>query len=223
MIKRIAFFTFLIQISISNAQYSVNGGVSYLKAFGIPKPYIGFHIGGEIPRDNEVSFYLRAAFYANNKLDNVLYPAHYISLENLDPNDFTIATVKADSYFNYKTIDGGMRYYLMDGYDNGFALYGGSNVMGIINKAKYKVGDFDESKYRLPVGTELTGTILNLGVGFSGGAKYTFTGVGSLYFDLTCDYILIPLSSNQTAADIGYNFYSPLLFSFNFGFRKDFY
>lgn len=223
MIKRIAFFAFLLQISISNAQYSVNGGVSYLKAFGIPKPYIGFHIGGEIPRDNEVSFYLRASFYAKNKLDNVLYPAHYIALENLDTNNFTIATVKADSYFNYKTIDGGMRYYLLDGYDNGFALYGGSNVMGIINKAKYKVGDFDESKYRLPVGTELTGTILNIAVGFSGGAKYTFTGVGSLYFDLTCDYILMPIFSNQTALDMANNFYSPLLFTINFGFRKDFY
>lgn len=223
MIKRIIFFYFLVHISFVNAQYSVNGGISYLKAFGIPKPYIGLHLGAEFPRDNEVSFYLRAALYAKNRLDPMFYPVQYITLENLDPNDYTQASVKANSYFNYKTIDGGMRYYLMDGYDNGFALYGGSNVMGIINKAKYKLEDFDESKYRLPTGTELTGTVLNIGVGFSGGAKYTFTGVGSLYFDMTFDYIIISLASNTAAQQIGYYFYSPLIFSFNLGFRKDFY
>lgn len=223
MKKRIIFFTFFIQVSATYAQYSINGGVSCLKAFGVVKPYIGFHLGGEIPRDNEVSFYLRAAFYAKNKLDPMFYASQYIALENVNPDDYTLASVRADSYFNYKTIDGGMRYYLLDGYDNGFALYGGSNVMGILNKAKYKLDDYDQSKYRLPTGTTLTGTILNIAAGFSGGAKYTFTGVGSLYFDLTFDYILIPLSSNATAQQIGQKFYSPIIFSFNFGFRKDFY
>ena len=223
MIKKTILFAFFIQVSIVNAQYSINGGVSSLKAFGVPKQYIGFHVGAEIPRDNDVSFYLRASFYAKNRLDPNFYPATYFTLQNLDVNDYTQVTVQAESYFSYKTIDGGMRYYIMDGYDNGFALYGGSNIMGIMNKAKYKLEDFDQSKYRLPVASELTGTILNFGVGFSGGAKYTFTGIGSLYFDMTLDYILLPLYSNQVAQNIGYYVHSPLLFSFNFGFRKDFY
>lgn len=221
--KKILFFVFFVQISILNAQFSLNGGISTLKAFGVPKPYVGIHLGAEIPRDNEVSFYLRGSFYAKNELDPTLYYSPPVQLTANDPNDFTYATANTRSFFNYKTFDGGIRYYIMDGYDNGFALYGGSNVMGIINKAKVKVDDFDHSKYHLPTGYSVNGTVLNLGVGFSGGAKYTYPGIGSIYFDMTLDYIIIGLPSNLTAQTIANNCFSPLLFSFNIGFRRDFY
>jgi hypothetical protein len=223
MVKKLVCLCLLFQWHGLNAQYSFNGGLSTLKAFGIQKPYYGVHLGAEFPKDNEVSFYLRAGFYAKNRLDPLVYPPKQIYLTPIDPLDFTLVTVQADGYFNYKTIDGGMRYYLLEGYDNGMALYGGSNLMGIINKAQYKIGDFDQTKYRLPSGTTTTGTVLNIAAGLSGGAKYTFAGIGSIYFDLTFDYILAALPSNTTAQEIAGSFYSPLVFSFNFGFRKDFY
>ena len=134
-------------------------------------------------------------------------------------------TVNGDSYFNYTTIDGGTRYYILDGYDSGFGLYGGSNVIGIVNRAKIKLQDYDHSKYRLPAGTSLNGTVLSLGVGFNGGAKYTFPGIGSLFLDANVNYLLLMIPSNDVSKIITPYFTnnSPLIFTLNFGFRKDFY
>lgn len=220
--KKLLVIFLVFQALVLNAQYSLNGGLSTLKAFGESRPYVGFHLGGEFPRDNETTFYLKAAFYAKNKLDPTLYGSTVFQLTPVDINNSEMS-VEADSYFNYTTFDGGLRYYLLDGYDSGFALYGGTNVMGMINKAKYKLADYDINAYRLPVGTSLGGSILNLGFGFSGGAKYTISGVGSVYFDLALDYLVVSIPGNAAAQSIAGYFYSPIVFSFNLGFRKDFY
>lgn len=214
----------VLQAIVLQAQYSLNGGLSTLKTFGNSKPYLGLHFGGEFPRDNETSFCIKLGMYARNQLDPNLYGKVSIDLENLDTNNYTIMSVSGDSYFNYTTIDGGMRYYILDGYDNGFSLYGGSNVMGIINRAKVKLDDFDETQYRLPTGTALKGTVLNMAIGFNGGAKYTIPAVGTVYLDMNFNYLLLSVASNSTASDIATKFMtSPVLFSFNLGFRKDFY
>lgn len=223
MLKGILFIVFVFCITILKAQYSVNGGLSTLSPFGTSQKYVGFHIGGEFPNDNEVSRYIRVALYSKKKLDPLLHEESSILLEPLDPNDYNVAFVSGVTTFNYSTIDGGLRYYILDGYDNGFALYGGSNVMGVFNKVKFTVDDYDKSKYRIPVGTTLSGTVLNFGVGLSGGAKYTFPGIGSVYFDATFDYLLLSLPSSANAGSMAEKFYSPILFSFNVGFRKDFY
>jgi len=206
----------------SEAQYGLSGGVSLLKGFGVPKPYVGFSLGGEFPRDNEPSFFIKASFYGKNRLDPSL-GSTTIYLEALDPNNFSIASVSGNSFFNYTTINGGMRYYILDGYDTGFALYGGSNVMGVINQAKIKADGFDKSTFRIPATNSLNGTILNLGIGFSGGAKYTIPEVGTLFFDAEVDYLVFSLPSNQTASDLASFFYSPVVFSLTLGFRKDLY
>ena len=59
---------------------------------------------------------------------------------------------------------------------------GGSNMMLMINQAKMKVGDYDQSKYRIPVGQSLNGNVVSLGVGFTGGVKYSIPAVGTLFF-----------------------------------------
>jgi hypothetical protein len=223
MLKGFFFIILVFSLTTLNAQYSVNMGVNALSPFGTSQKYMGFHLGGEFPRDNDVSMYLRASFYGKKKLDPLLFQENTIQLETIDPNDFNVAFVSGVTTFNYTTIDGGLRYYLLDGYDNGFALYGGSNLMGVFNKAKFTVDEYDKTKYRLPTGTALSGTILNVGIGLSGGAKYTIPGVGSIYLDATFDYLLISLPSNTQASSIASNFYSPILFSLNAGFRKDFY
>lgn len=223
MLKRIFFILLVFSLTNLDAQYSVSMGLNTLSPFGTSQKYMGFHLGGEFPRDNDVSMYLRASFYGKKKLDPLLYQESTIQLEAIDPNDFNVAFVSGVTTFNYTTIDGGLRYYLLDGYDNGFALYGGSNLMGVFNQAKFKVAEYDQTKYRLPLGIPLTGTILNIGMGLSGGAKYTIPGVGSIYLDATFDYLLVSLPSNTQASSIASNFYSPILFSLNVGFRKDFY
>ena len=209
----------------TNAQYSVFGGFNTLKPFGNSSPYLGFHLGLEIPSDDENSLYGKFSFYAKNKLDPSVYGAPSLTLENLDQTDFSIQNVSGATYFNYTTIDGGRRYYILDGYDSGFSLYGGSNIMAIINRASVKLDAFDKAKYRLPAGFSSSGTVLNLGIGLSGGAKYTIAGVGSIFCDATFNYLIIGnICSNELAkAVVATNVNSPIVFTFNIGFRKDFY
>lgn len=221
MKKIVLIIVILFSFSIK-AQYGITGGLSFLKPFGIPSTFVGFKLGGEIPHDNENSFYLNASFYGKKRLDPSIGTTTF-QLENIDPNDFSLKFIEADSYFNYLTIDGGNRYYLLDGYDGGVSIYGGSNMMLMINQAKMKVGDYDQSKYRIPVGQSLNGNVVSLGVGFTGGVKYSIPAVGTLFFDLVGDYMILGVPSNNTAVTVSQQFYSPIIFSFNFGFRKDFY
>ena len=224
MMTRLVLIILLLFSFNLSAQYSITGGINGLKCFGGANSFGGFGLGIEMPKDNEETFYVRMNFYGKQKLDPI-YGQASITLDNVDKNDYTIMSVLGDSYLNYTTIDGGTRYYLFDGYDSGFGLYGGSNVIGVINQAKVKLQDYDQTKYRLPSGLSLTGTVLSLGVGFNGGAKYTFPGVGAIFLDANIDYLLLMIPSNDVAKMITPKFTnnSPLLFTFNIGFRKDFY
>ena len=207
---------------ISSSQVGIYGGFSTLKPFGVPSAYFGGHLGFESPRDDESSFYLRAAFYAKRKLDPLMsIPLTYslVPLKDTDP----FSSVSGYSTFNYTTIDGGYRYYILDGYESGFALYGGTNVMGVINKVKLKLDDFDTDKYRLDNSTQINGTILSMGAGLSGGAKYTLAGVCTFYIDATMDYLFALIPSNQLAVNQFSSFGSQILFSVNLGVRKDLY
>lgn len=220
--KKIIFCLLFLFSLTSYAQYGISGGLSYLKGFGVDKSFVGLNIGFELPRDYETSFYLKASFYGKNKVAPTSVSTIY--LEPLDPNNFDIEYVNViENTFNYTTIEGGVRYYLLDGYDNGFALYGGSNVMGIINSAKRRFDTFNDENYRLPANTQEKGTILALALGFSGGAKYTVPAVGTFFMEASGDYIIIPMASNEAAQSISASFYSPLIFSLSIGFRKDFY
>ena len=206
----------------SFAQYGISAGLNTLKGFGVDKTFVGFNLGVELPRDYETSLYLKASFYAKGK--SIPSSGSAVNLEPLDPNNFNLGFVDViENTYNYTTIEGGVRYYLFDGYDNGFALYGGSNVMGIINRGKRRFSDYDETQYRLPLNEKDNGTILALALGFSGGAKYTVPAVGTFFMEASGDYIVIPMASNEAMQQISQSFYSPLLFAFTIGFRKDFY
>ena len=123
---------------------------------------------------------------------------------------------------NYSVIEGGTRYYWGDGYDAGFGLYGGSSMSVIFNSIKRNYDDYDEVKYEM-ADTELPkGSIFNVGVGLGGGVKNTFAGIGTLYFDMNFSYLILSLPSNNTASQVG-DMYSPLLFNFAVGFRKELY
>ena len=221
MIKlTLLFFTFLSLSSF--AQYGVSAGLNTLRGFGVDKTFVGFNIGLELPRDYETSLYLKASFYAKSKATPS--SGFSVNLEPLDPNNFNLGFVDVlENSYNYTTIEGGVRYYLFDGYDNCFALYGGSNLMGIINRGKRRFSDYDETQYRLPASEKDNGTILALALGFSGGAKYTVPAVGTFFMEASGDYIIIPMASNDAIQQISQSFYSPLLFAFTIGFRKDFY
>lgn len=219
MIKYLLILIFGMFSGISIAQFGLSGGVSVLKAFGTPKPYVGFHLGGEIPRDDQVSLYGRIAFYGKQKedIENFTY------VTALDPTtNPNVQMVGYKNSFNYTILEGGTRYYIGDGYDSGFGAYGGGNVAVVFNTVKRSYGDYDQSKYELS-STELPkGSIFNLGFGLGGGLKHTLAGVGTFYFDASFSYLILSIGSNSTAQSGG-NMYSPILFAFNLGFRKDLY
>ena len=78
------------------------------------------------------------------------------------------------------------------------------------------------TKYQLPDGEELKGSIFSLAFGLNGGLKYTFPGYGTAYFETGVSYVLNAIPSNNTASGAG-DLYSPLMFTFGLGFRKEFY
>ncbi|MBI1836243.1 MAG: hypothetical protein HYR91_03150, partial [Flavobacteriia bacterium] len=84
---------------------------------------------------------------------------------------------------------------------------------------KQKFESYDQDKYRLPANVTKKGSVLSLGLGLNGGAKYTFAGYGTIFFDASIDYLI----RNIATASIQTNYYSPLILSFNLGFRKEFY
>lgn len=220
MKRGILFLFILMNITWINAQVGLSGGLSMLKAFGVPKPYAGMHLGIEIPRDDQVSFYGRITAYLPNQelSDGSNYT--YVTAR-----DFSTVPYQKQVYYtsqmNYTSLEGGSRYYIGDGYDSGFGAYGGSNFSIVFNSVKRKYDEFDEVKYELPANELPKGAIFNVGVGLSGGVKHTFAGVGTVYFDINFSYLLLSQPSNTTAQ--GTNSYSPLLFNFGLGFRKELY
>jgi len=203
------------------AQTGVAGGLTVLKAFGVPKVYPGIHIGIEIPRDSEVSYFGRITYTLPN------YVSDSMQVEAIDLNTYPYVDYKDVRLgMNYFNIEGGTRYYLGgNGYDYGWSAYGGSLLMLSINTVKFKVDEeFDESKYRFSdaSGNDLPekGSIVALSFGLNAGVKNHWS-FGMLYFDINLAYSLFALPSNQLAQTK--SSFSPLLFGFNLGFRKDLY
>lgn len=220
MKKGILFWIVLLNVSLLSAQVGLSGGLNMLKAFGVPKPYAGMHLGVEIPRDDQVSFYGRISTYLPN--EEQADGTNYIYVT---ARDFSIIPYQQQVYYkstmNYTSLEGGSRYYIGDGYDSGFGAYGGSNFSIIFNSVKRKYDEYDEVKYELPANEIPKGAIFNVGVGLTGGVKHTFAGVGTIYFDVNFSYMLLSQPSNTTAQMT--NSYSPLIFNFGLGFRKELY
>lgn len=218
--------------SLVNGQISVNGGASMLYAFGNPKPFGGFHIGLEVPRDDAVSIYGRYTHHfrqsANTPSTAFVQASQFDGLGNpiLPPGGLYSYAIEAYPRMNYNIIEGGTRYYLGNGFDYGFAAYGGSSIMLIFNSVKVEYDDFDTEYYELSQTENQDGTIFSIGFGLGGGVKYSFARLGTFYFDLNVDYMIFAQASNPSTWNAVYNKpapreWSPLIFNFNLGYRKD--
>ncbi len=201
-------------LTTARTQFSVNGGTGFLKGFSTPNYFYGLHIGGELPRSNELTMYARVGFYfPQNENDS--------SITYLSDNLNNILPIKYVASLSHLTIEGGTRYYIGNGYDNGFSGYGGNCFMIMNSTVKRNYDYYDKSKYALINGEESKGSILSILLGLQGGVKYTEPSIGTFYLDVTGAYALLALPSNATAQST--NQYSPLIFNFSVGFRKDFY
>ena len=217
----ILFFSFLSSDFFS--QISANAGLGTINGFGVKKTFVGLNLGLEYPRSNQTTIYGRIAYYIpRNEDDSIQAYASAISTTTFPytlPRNYTIST-------GYLTIEGGTRNYLINGYDNGFSVYGGSTILLCVNNIKKKFADWDypynEADYENYGDNK--GTILNLGVGLQGGLKYTFPSIGNFFCDFSGNYLVIRQASNEMVGEsTNYPFESALLFTFNLGFRKDFY
>jgi hypothetical protein len=200
------------------AQFGVSGGASVLKGFGTTaKPFVGMHIGGELPRNDQNSLYARISFYARQK--ETITNSTFVQTADLSG----FQTINYVNSMNYTILEGGNRYYVGNGYDSGFGGYGGANLLLAFNSIKRTYSDYDQVLYSLPSTEMPKGSIFNLGFGLGGGVKYTFAGIGTMYFDANFAYLITSTASNSTASSVVNTLYAPLLFSFNIGFRKDFF
>jgi hypothetical protein len=217
--RLLLFFTFcVLSISIGRSQISVNAGTGFMKGFSNPKYFYGLHLGGEIPRSNELTLYARVGYYFPQREDDS--SSTFLTANDFNTIPYQILT-KYVSTLSHLTMEGGTRYYIGNGYDNGFSGYGGNCLMIMNSIVKRKYDYYDRSKYSIPEGEEDAGSILSILLGLQGGIKYTEPVIGTFYFDVSGAYSLLSLPSNQTAANT--TLFSPLIFNFSVGFRKDFY
>ncbi len=231
MVRIMRLIGFLIVAFVSTsltAQIGIGGGMSTLFEFGNRRPFVGLNLHVESPRNNDVTFYGRMTYQFKQ---NGFFDYGVTNAQPINPLGATIQVpIQAAYSINYFIIDGGSRYYLINGFDEGFSLYGGTNVGLIINSAsyndKYKLGNYDQSSYvvdqtyqsYLPEGSR--STFIRLALGFTGGAKYTIPGVGSVYVDLNPYLSLFGIPSKD---DFPREIYRQVFFNINVGFRKELY
>ncbi|NRA10762.1 MAG: hypothetical protein HRT57_02255 [Crocinitomicaceae bacterium] len=214
-------YTILLALLISgsvSAQIGVSAGATMLNAFGNPKPYGGMHLTIEYPSSESVTFY--------GKLSHLFKQRHTdSSLISIIAYDFAttpyIKNIGGLSSLNYTFIEGGTKYYLGNGYDFGFAAYGGPNAFLAFNSVKMKYAEYDETLYALPEDYGRKASIVSFGVGFNGGVKYSIERIGTVYFDLGLQYIIRAYENNNMAYLEGWPRLSQLMFNFNLGFRRD--
>ena len=221
--KKYLFFILFVTFLASNlfSQLSLNGGLGTLNGFGVKKTFVGLNLGLEYPRSNQATLYGRISYYIPRNEDDSIQ-AFFYEINNPSSSlqrNYTIST-------GYLTVEGGNRFYIINGYDNGFSFYGGSTVLLCVNNIKKKFADWDypnnEAEYQYYGDNK--GTILNLGVGLQGGLKYTFPSIGTFFCDFSGNYLVVRKASNDVIYEsTNYPFESALLFTFNLGFRKDFY
>lgn len=195
-------------------QFAIGGGPSMIKAFGVKSPYVGVNVIGEYPLDEQSSYYGKFGFYGKQTGKNTVINAYALDLMT-SPQ---VLPVNAQLTFNYITIEGGRRYYFGNGYDYGFAPYGGTHLMAVFNQATQKTSEFDRSKYAID-GAEEKGSIFNLAFGLSGGVKNDFAW-GTLYFDIAFDYFILSKATNNMAVYSFNELGSQVLFSFGLGYKK---
>ena len=213
------------------AQFSYGGGLNLTRFFNtqtiqnqsLSMPGIHGHL--EIPRSGDVTLYGRVSYLFPKANYDTL--TSYVTAIDNNINPYILA-VNSRFKTSYLMIEGGNRYYIGNDYDNGFAGYGGSGIsvgIGQVRKA-YESTDISGQYFWEPThqadNTEISeGRLFTLGGYLQGGVKYTIPAIGTIYSDLTLNYLLLANANNNTAASTEY--LSPLFFNFTVGFKKDIY
>jgi hypothetical protein len=214
-----------------NAQFSYGGGLTLTRFFNTQSiqnqslTMPGLHAHVEIPRSGDVTLYGRVSYMFPKANYDTL--TSYVTAINPNANPYILA-VNSRFKTSYFTLEGGNRYYIGNDYDNGFAGYGGSGIIIGLGKVykdydpKDVSGQYSWEQTHQPDQTEISeGRLFTLGGYLQGGVKYTIPAIGTIYTDVTLNYLLLANANNNTAASTDY--LSPLFFNFAVGFKKDLY
>ncbi len=208
------------------AQVAVGGGFSNMFQFGNSKPLLGANLFVEIPRNNEVTFYVRANYLAPQRFMGEATKFEALAINPATTPNMVPVNGILQNKSGYFIIDGGTRYYLLNGFDEGVSIYGGTNLGLVINTVNYgyQLDDYDKQNYSLDHYNlndyRGKGTIIGMAIGFTGGVKYTVPKIGTFFFDVNPHLIMFAIPS---ANNLPSNHFKSLLFNFNIGFRKEFY
>ena len=230
--KYISLLLFALSLTFqSNAQLSYGGGLSLTRFFNTQSiqnqslSMPGLHAHIEIPRSGDVTLYGRVSYLFPKANYDTL--TSYVTAINPNANPYILA-VNSRFKTSYFTLEGGNRYYIGNDYDNGFAGYGGSGIilgLGKVYKAydsKDVTGQYNwEQTHQANPADISEGRLFTLGGYLQGGVKYTIPAIGTIYTDVTLNYLLLANANNNTAASTEY--LSPLFFNFAIGFKKDLY
>lgn len=213
------------------AQFSYGGGLnltSFLSFQGNqnrPLNMPGIHATIEIPRNADVTLHGRVSYaFPKANFDTL---TNYVTAINPVINPYILA-VNSRYKTSYLSFEGGNRYYFGNDYDNGLAGYGGSGLvfsLGTVRKVydpKDVTGEYSwEQSYQKDPAEISEGKIITLGGFLQGGVKYTIPAIGTIYTDITLNYLILANPSNNAAAATDY--FSQMYFNFGVGFKKDLY
>jgi hypothetical protein len=226
-----AFLIFLLCQLQLKAQISYGGGLNltkFMDAQSIQAQKLimpGFHAHFEIPRSGDLTLYGRIIYALPKANFDTL--TSYVTAINPNVNPYILAV---NSHFktSYFTIEGGNRYYIGNDYDNGFAGYGGSGIvlgLGKVEKIYDKTdvtGQYSwEQTHQVDQNEILKGQLFTFGGYLQGGLKYTIPAIGTIFSDVTLNYLLLANANNSVA--ISTDYLSQLYFNFAIGFKKDLY
>ncbi|HLV42536.1 MAG TPA: hypothetical protein VKY37_09665 [Brumimicrobium sp.] len=215
-------FVFTSISTLSTAQYSLGGGLSSFHGVNLPISRVGVNFFAEVPRTPENTLFIRAAYMLPNSDSRSTFVS---GKQGVTPSMTEADLVAKTSYF---AIDGGTRYYLFNQYDIGFAVFAGGHIKGILSSysARYRmpgsldINDYETSDFPAQPLTGLSPQYsLLFAFGGNVGVKYQLPMRGALTFDFALE-LITRLYDPYTILG---NDIAPLSFSFNLGYRFDWY
>lgn len=211
--------------SLGLAQYSIGGGVTSFHGLNTKINRFGLNAFVEVPKASDITLLVRAAY---------LFPEKDSRIAEIEAKDFNTTPSKSEADLVAKTtyfaIDGGTRHYFINDYDIGIALFAGPHIKGILASYSYD--------FRVPSGLNpddyqtvavngpsqpLSGVdpqySLLFAFGGTVGVKYQLPYRGAIMFDLGLEIV----TGLYDPSYILGNDIAPLSFSFNLGYRFDWY